>query len=330
MTTDKYTQRMSGCGGCSRKLSAEWLNYIPIPMPKFVERSADEGKWHEARLIQELRDKGYIIENQQLEISIETPKYILMGHIEGTIKYPSDHPDNYLKLLPDKTYLFEIKSGSMYEFQRWMKGRFIEFPNYEAQITAYWEGAKSLFDLKGIVYLYKDRSGGYLDKQVLNHAPGDFNLIRAKLDAIAMSVANDVLYEADFDPSSIECKRCRFRDQICLAEKEQLTEATEKALLEAVKKCREGTALMNEGDALYKEGKKTLSNHCEAISPDKKYSFEINKMLVSRFPWSRTTYSKDTIESAFSEDVYKPLQKTSNGWTTKPTDLAKDYEENGE
>jgi len=310
--TDKYIQRMSGCGGCPRKLSAEWLKYIPTPMPDFVTRSADEGKMHELWITHDLRNRGYIIGNEQLEISIETPKYILLGHIEFTIIWPFDKPDDYLHLEPFKEYLAEIKSGSMYEFQRWMKGRFIEFPNYEGQITAYWEEAKCLFNLAGIVYLYKDRSGGYLDKQVLNHAPSDFNLIRAKLDAIAISVANDALYEADFDPSSIECKRCNFRDQICLAEKEQLTKATEKALLEAVEQCREGTTLITKGETLYKEGKKTLGNHCEAVSPDKKYFFGIDDIHAVRFHVKATSFTVNKKE----------------GWQTRITDLRK-VEENG-
>ena len=320
---------MSGCGGCPRKLSAEWLGYIPTPMPDFVTRSADEGKMHELWITQDLRNRGYIIGNEQLEISIETPKYILLGHIEFTIIWPFDKPDDYLHLEPFKEYLAEIKSGSMYEFQRWMKGRFIEFPNYEGQITAYWEETKCLFDLSGIVYLYKDRSGGYLDKQVLNHAPGDFNLIRAKLDAIAMSVANDVLYEADFDPSSIECKRCNFRDQICLVNKEQLDPATEEVLIKATDMCREGKALIKQGEDFFKEGRDILANHVEAVSPDKKYILNVNNMNIARFNVKRVSYPKDAIESAFAPEIYKPLQKVSEYWQTNITDLRK-VEENGE
>ena len=323
---------MSSAGKCPKALSAERLDYPCAPLPEFVTRSADEGKWHEARLIQELRDKGFVISFQQLEVTLEFPNYLMVGHIEGTIQWPFPEADDYLHLKPFDLYLLEIKSMSMYQFNRWMKGRLSEYLDYADQVTAYWEATKdqvipTLFT--GIVYLVKDRNNGYLDKNVLLVPPSDFNLIRAKLDAVEMSVANNELYEADFDPSSIECKRCGFRDSICLPNKEVLEPVIEAALIEATNQVREGRALKEQGIILEEEGKQTLGNHAEAISPDTKHTYIINEMRISRYPGHKHTYPNDVIEDAFSEDIYKPLQKHSNWWTVKPTDLAKDIE-NGE
>jgi len=318
METTKPIFRMSSAGKCPRALSAERLGYIPTPAPPWLETAANEGKLHENWIVNQLEAEGYNIGGRQAEMILEYPQFKLVGHIDG------------VAIKDNRQYLLEIKTMSHFEFQRWMKETFLGFNAYADQVSLYWQALKQQMTLAGALYVVKNRSSGYVDQFIMPQAPSDFELVISKLMAIEASIANDVLYEADFDPSSIECKRCRFRDQICLAEKEQLTEATEKALLEATEQVRQGRLLKTQGIALEEEGKKTLGNHCEAISPDKKYSFEINKMLVSRFPWSRTTYSKDTIESAFSEDIYKPLQKVSNGWTTKPTDLVKDYEENGE
>ena len=159
--------------------------------------------------------------------------------------------------------------------------------------------------------------------------PSDYNLVISKLIAVERAVSEDKLYEADFDPSSIECKRCNFRDQICLVNEEQLEPAIEATLLEAVKQVREGNALIVQGKELYDIGKKTLANHAEAVSPDKKHIFDIDNMHVSRFNVRRVTYPKTNIESAFSKDIYEPLQSISEYWQTNVQDLRK-VEENGE
>ena len=52
-------------------------------------------------------------------------------------------------------------------------------------------------------------------------------------------------------------------------------------------------------------------------------------MNIARFNVMRVSYPKNTIESAFAPEIYKPLQKVSEYWQTNVTDLQK-VEENGE
>ena len=306
---------MSSAGKCPRALSAERLGYIPTSAPPWLETAADEGRMHEVWITSQLMSQGYDITNQQLELALDYPNFKLVGHIDG-IAYKDT-----------KSYLLEIKSMSQFEFQRWYKEGFLGFSTYADQIALYLQALKKVKDVSGILYVVKNRSSGYINQFIMTQPPSDFELVISKLIAVEASVANDVLYEAEFDPSSIECKRCNFRDQICLVNKEQLDPATEEVLIKATDMCREGKALIKQGEDFFKEGRDILANHVEAVSPDKKYILNVNNMNIARFNVKRVSYPKDAIENAFSPDIYTPLQKVSEYWQTNITDLRK-VEEN--
>jgi len=302
MTTDtRPVFRMSGAGKCPRALSAERLGYIPTSAPSWLETAANEGKLHENWIVSQLQ-KDYIISESQIEVELDYPQFQLVGHIDGIAIEREG---------TNKAYLLEIKTMSQFEFQRWMKEAFLGFPTYADQIALYWQALKKDMGLKGILYVVKNRSSGYIQQFTMTQPPSDYNLVISKLIAVERAVTEDKLYEADFDPSSIECKRCNFRDQICLAEKEQLTKATEKALIEATEQVRQGRLLKTQGIALEEEGKTTLSNHCEAVSPDKKYFFDIDDIHAVRFHVKATSFTVNKKE----------------GWQTRITDLRK-VEEN--
>ena len=315
--TDKYIYRMSSAGKCPRALSAERLGYIPTSAPAWLETAANEGKLHEDWIVSQLEADGYNIGGRQAEMILEYPQFKLVGHIDG------------VAIKDNRQYLLEIKTMSHFEFQRWMKETFLGFNTYADQVSLYWQALKQQMSLAGALYVVKNRSSGYTDQFIMPQPPSDFELVISKLIAVEASVANGVLYEADFDPSSIECKRCNFRDQICLVNKEQLEPAIEATLIEAVKQVREGNALIAQGKELYDAGKKTLANHAEAVSPDKKHIFDIDNMHVSRFNVKRVTYPKANIESAFDKSIFEPLQSISEYWQTNVQDLRKEVE-NGE
>ena len=314
---NRVIYRMSNAGRCPRALSAERLGYIPTPAPPWLETAANEGKLHENWIVNQLEAEGYNIGGRQAEMILEYPQFKLVGHIDG------------VAIKDNRQYLLEIKTMSHFEFQRWMKETFLGFNAYADQVSLYWQALKQQMTLAGALYVVKNRSSGYVDQFIMPQAPSDFELVISKLMAIEASVANDVLYEADFDPSSIECKRCNFRDQICLVNKEQLDPATEEVLIKATDMCREGKALIKQGENFFKEGRDILANHVEAVSPDKKYILNVNNMNIARFNVKRVSYPKDAIESAFAPEIYKPLQKVSEYWQTNITDLRK-VEENGE
>ena len=312
----KTVYRMSSAGKCPKALSAERLGYSPTPAPSWLETAANEGKLHEDWIVQTLETQSYNIGGRQAEMILDYPQFKLVGHIDG------------VAIKDNRQYLLEIKTMSQFEFQRWQKEAFLGFSTYADQISLYFQALKKDMSLAGILYVVKNRSSGYIDQWIMPQAPSDFELVIQKLIAVEKSVAEDNLYEASYNPSSLECKRCFF-DNLCIDTKELLP-ATALILSTAVTQCRKGKVLMNEGDALYKEGKQTLENHCKAVSPDKKYTFEHDKMVVPRFHVERVSYPRENIENAFSEDIFKPLQKVSKYWQCTPRDLAKDYEENGE
>jgi len=330
MTTDTITYRMSSAGYCPRRLSAERLGYEGEPIPEHVNQAANEGNWHEKRLKDELRQQGYEVANEQLEVTLYLNGYNLVGHIDGTIfRTKKNDPLD----LGNGEYLLEIKSMSDREFQRWMRGYWQEYPQYADQVSAYYEAYTQHEALEGIVYLVKNRSSGYLYKEVTRKPPSDVNIIISKLNAVEQSVQEGQLYPAEYDPASIECKRCPFREQLCLLGKgkEELTIATEKELRVAALSCREGMKLIGQGEELYQAGKAALSSHAEAVSPDKKYIFEIEKMLTSRYRvpsyGDRITYPKAGVEQAIQDGVVTEAQASQfretkpGGWQVRIEDL---------
>jgi len=110
------TFRASESGKCPRALTAKYLDYEAIPAPDWLERSAKEGKWHEERIIAELVAEGYEVSESQFECFRRFPEFVLTGHIDGIASKDGVE------------YLLEIKSMSQFEFDRWMRGNFIEFP----------------------------------------------------------------------------------------------------------------------------------------------------------------------------------------------------------
>ena len=299
--TDKPIYRISSAGKCPRALSAEKLGYEPKEAPAWLETAANEGKLHEDWIVSQLESQGYNIGGRQAEMILDYPQFQLVGHIDG------------IAIKDNRQYLLEIKTMSHFEFQRWMKDTFLGFSTYADQVSLYWQALKQQMSVAGALYVVKNRSSGYIDQFIMPQPPSDFELVISKLIAVERAVAEGNLYEADFDPSSIECKRCNFRDQICLVSKEQLTEATEKALLEATEQVRQGRLLKAQGITLEEKGKETLSNHAEAISPDKKYFFDIGDTHTARFHVKATSYTVNKKE----------------GWQTRITDLRKE-EENGD
>src|SRR3972149_4120415 len=143
---NKPIYRMSSAGKCARALSAERLNFPAEQVPEWLEIAAREGNKHEEWIKEELTTEGFNIYDEQIEVILEYPAFTLIGHIDGKTRDAGNYRLN--------NRLLEIKTMSQYEFDRWMKGRFIEFPAYAAQITCYMKAT----ELTGVLYLVKNRS----------------------------------------------------------------------------------------------------------------------------------------------------------------------------
>lgn len=261
----KPVYRMSNVGTCPRALSAQRLGYQPEDIPKWLEETAKEGKMHEEWIVRNYI-KGELnmeIAARQREVAIELPSLNIVGHIEGLAKQKSTTPD------ATPWHLFEIKSMSQYEFDRWMRGGFEEFPSYADQITCYMN-ATGIFN---VLYIVKNRSSGYKDVFWLDKPPSSMQGIEAKLESIETRVTgHNMLQEADCNFSTIECKRC-FYKYLCVQTKEDYTVQTENVLLAAAEKWRIGKMKEKQGSAMVNEAKKILEEHLTASGlPDFRFA----------------------------------------------------------
>jgi len=277
---DKPVIRMSSAGTCPRALSAELLGYSSEPAPDWLDRAANEGKWHEERIVQELEAKQLkngryvipIIYARQAEVKLEHDTFVLLGHIDGKYCEREQGSGDYTA-----SALLEIKSMSQYEFDRWMRDKFSGFPEYADQITCYMEAT----GLRECLYLVKNRSSGYTDRQTLIKQPAILSEITDRIASIVQSVQNGELYPVECDFSTIRCKRC-FYKQFCIPTKEEMTVQDEKVLLKAAEDWRKGDKLLNEGKVLIADSKKIFEEHTIAAGL-KKWSFAnlaINNITV--------------------------------------------------
>jgi len=291
--------RMSGAGTCPRALCAEMLGYSRAPTPGWLAKAADEGKWHEGRIVKELiDDHGYQISDRQKEVIIHGDGFELTGHIDGIVSKDGT------------TRLLEIKTMSQYEFERWKKGGFNEFARYADQITCYMDG----LGLNKALLVIKNRSSGYMEQREIPHTPSDPDTIYNRLLAVEKCVAKSELYPSEFNPADIDCRRCFYRSQVCLEyDKSALSPATETELLHAAVLVWEGKAQIDEGKAKRDEGKDTLAAHLSSVSPDKPMSFTIGGVIISRFRVpaygdSIISYPRKRLEEVVPEDFLSQVR----------------------
>ena len=302
---NKPIYRMSGIGHCPRALSAQRLGYPTEPAPVWLERAAAEGNKHEQWMKEQLRSEGYEVEEcNECPICIERG----LGHREGIhveLEYPNfnliGHMDARLRKNGSKKGC-ELKSRSQYEFDRWMKSGFAGFPDNEGQITCYMEADKN----DEWFYWSKNRSNGYIDKRILTELPIPMQAIVDKINHVEECVALGTLVEANYDPDSIECRRCGYKS-LCVPVAVEFNTVSESRLLEACEKWRTGTAMVNEGEQLVKEAKATLMEQTEA-SGQKKWRF--NELTISKVEVRESlTYKKDKLLQLFTEEQLKPASE---------------------
>jgi hypothetical protein len=167
---NKTIYRMSSAGHCPRRIGYKRLNYEPLPVPSWLAQSAEEGNWHESRIIAELAQKeNKLVTNRQEEFVLDFPTFQVIGHIDGVITENGR-----------ATQLLEVKSMSQQEYSRWTRGRFIEFPWYEAQMTLYLHAT----ELTLCRYIVKDRNLGNKDDRTEIYNPLAYTPIITKLASV--------------------------------------------------------------------------------------------------------------------------------------------------
>jgi len=296
--SDKPVYRMSEVGKCPRALSAQRLGYEPEPAPGWLDRAAEEGKWHEDRIVNELANENIQVLNRQMEVTLSYQLFNLVGHIDGiAIK---DHN-------PDTQMLLEIKSMSQFEFDRWMKQGFEGFPEYGAQLTCYM-GATGLTDA---LYLVKNRSSGYIDRRELIEAPFELVDIIDELEQIEVSVAKGKLHDVQFDPQHLQCRRCEYK-HLCIPEPKELTPIEDSKLALATSEWRQGKLLVEQGQKLIDSAKDIMETHTRATNILK---WQHSNLAIQLVHYRETkTYPKANLLKVFTEEQLEPASEVKEAY----------------
>jgi len=284
--------------------------------PEWLERAANEGRWHEQRIKDELRADDIAVYDEQSEYVLEYDTFRLVGHIDGRV---NNHGNEML---------LEIKSMSQYEFDRWIRGGFKEFPEYADQLACY----VTATGLENCLYIVKNRSSGYEDRRICFDAQDDaaakrhIDVIVNKLTAIEDWLSKNIevgaregVYPADFDPTSLECRRCEYK-YLCI-KVEKLSPVAEKVLVDASAKWREGKRLEAQADSLISEAREVLEQHVRTVT-EKRFMF--NGLSTALISVHKETYDRAKLEQIFMKEELKPALKIQDYEQVRITDLAKE------
>ena len=303
---------MSSSGHCIRALTAELLGRESKDVPHWLFTAAKEGNLHEKAIKDDLRAKGEIIEEsvgecqeckkrfgtgrQGIHVEIDLGIILMIGHMDGLHRYNTD------ELYPRK---LECKSMSQYEFQRWMKDRFGEFPHYADQLTCYGEATH----IHESLYIVKNRNNGYQDVQLLKEDPHDWNELKSRLLYVAECVASNKLPEVDYNPNSIYCNRCLFTS-LCLPEPKEYSQATIELLQLALDKKAKSIELEKQSSSLKYEAEQVIKDHLKAIGQNK---LKFSGWFISLTQGVTTTiYPKVNLLKLLTEEQLKEVANVSN------------------
>lgn len=308
---DKPIIRMSAAGHCPRAISAELLGYQPEPAPAWLEMAAREGEWHEDRIKRELRAERYYVHEEQQEVSLDFPSFRLIGHIDGKVAYEDGlKPGQEWKLL-------EIKSMSQFEFNRWVKGGFKEFYPYAAQVSLYMEAT----GLDKCLYIVRNRNTGYTDRRVLIQPPLALCEIIDRLTEAVNRALGLQLAEGHYDPESLECRRCGFKD-LCIPEPREINLQTRAHLDSATEDWRRGKALIEEGTELVNRARECFEEQTRAIGYER---WRYNGLSISLVDIKESViYPKSKLLKVFTPEQLEPAAEVRPGYSQlRITDLTK-------
>ena len=232
------TYRISSLGQCPRVLSAQALDYQPLPEMEFMKLTAREGERHEEWIIEDLRSEGWQVTDRQKEVRLSFPAFELVGHIDGIASRNGDRR------------LLEIKSMSRFRFASFANSGFARFRDYAVQVTAY-HRAVSL----PILYVVKDRdSGKRLDLQ-LDEPPVRWEEVYASVMSVEVHVRKRQLCPA-VRSDDFTCRICRYR-YLCEPE-EKVPVPVDSNILEAARLRRRAMELEAEAKELRAEADPVL------------------------------------------------------------------------
>ncbi len=309
MLDAKTFTRMSEVGKCPRALSASKLGIKPTEPPPWLATSAEEGKWHELRIIEELKADDIAVVQCQEEITLSLDTITLVGHVDGIIYDHSEIPQ-----------LLEVKSMSQFEFDRWMREGFRGFPQYDDQLTCYLKAT----GMQECLYIVKNRNNGYEDRRTFGNTNLEIKMqnIITRLIQVENAVRAGELVPAEFNPTNLECKRCEYK-QLCIPEAPVITPATQLELVSMANLWRKGKALVDEGQAMIDEAKLSFDNYCRATGNLK---WTLNDLAINLVHYNeQVSYPKAKLLKAFTIEQLAPVAETKEAFDQlRVNDLTKE------
>jgi len=255
---------MSSGGSCPKELLFEKLGYPVEAASKWLTDSAEEGKWHEKRIKDELRAKGVFVK-EELECSIclscglpdrngnhleyTEDNFMLVGHTDGELMF-SDCEDEIPTLL-------EVKSKSSKEFFRWKKEGFGGHSHHASQIASY----MMVGHFEECLYIIKNRDIGAKIEFTLTlkqdpWIKDEFENVLSNIRLVeSILKENKPMNEVPFfySPENPDCGFCSFK-KLCIEKvSDEFPGLPESILKSAVEDYRKGFLLEKEGsDLMYK------------------------------------------------------------------------------
>jgi hypothetical protein len=262
---------------------------------------------HEQWIKDDLRKKGFVVFDEQLELKIEQPEFILLGHIDG-----KDIPSPVLETFAE---LLEIKSMSQFEFQRWQHGKFEEFPYYASQLSCYMTAT----ELNNVRYIVKNRSSGYnKDVNLIHNEFSTFLSIAEvynRCNLVAYHVEHNTLPEVEYDGSSLQCRRCAF-DKLCITDTDDLAElANDSTLIACANKYRESVAKLEELENTISEQKAIFKSHLLATGIKKPRILCNNLAIQLVEVRPRINYPKKAMMQFVTADEMLSIAEPKDGYS---------------
>jgi len=169
------------------------------------------------------------------------------------------------------------------------------------------------------LYIVKNRNNGYENRRTLTKPPTSLDSIIARLKGIAQAVKDKVLLEVDFDPQSLECRRCEYK-QLCVPAPKALTPIEEASLSAATADWRHGKQLVSKGQELIDRAKEVFETHTKATNILK---WRHSGLAIQLVHYKESTmYPKAKLLKVFTEEQLEPCAEVKEAYDQlRVTDL---------
>lgn len=279
------TYRISTLGHCPRVLSAQALDYQPLPEMAFMKLAAREGERHEDWIIEDLQSEGWQVSDRQKEVRLSFPAFKLIGHIDGVASRNGDRR------------LLEIKSMSRFRFASFSNSGFARFRDYAVQVTAYHQAVNL-----PILYVVKDRDSGKRLDLEMDEPPLSWEEVYTSVIGVEIYVRKKQLCPA-VRTDDYACRICRFR-YLCEPEK-KVPVPVDSNVLEAARLRRRAMELEAEAKELRAEADPVL-----LLVARQQGSFTIDDLSVVYVPEGETvSYPVTLLKRLVPRDVLERVRQ---------------------